>query len=152
MYIEGIVFALDKNNYKVRLRCEELDFETPWLSVVQKFTVVKKSGYMPEMGALLGAVLSDDMSYGAILGAIYNDIDKPLDDKTDSDFIKYEDGVVLEHKKDSKTLDAIAQLFCCSGDIKDKNGTMQAIRDYLNSHKHSNGNNGSDTGVPTTKI
>ncbi len=153
MYVEGIISALDNINYKVKIKIPDMDnFETPWLCVPQKFTVVKKSGYMPELNALASAVLSPDMSCGAILGAIYNDEDKPPEDNINNDFVTYEDNSTISHAPNSNKINFLNCNINCDKDISDKNGTMQAIRDFINNHQHSNGNNGSNTGVPTSKI
>ena len=94
-----------------------------------------------------------------IIGAIYNDEDIIPQDKNNDDFIQFQDGVFISHEDGSNTLKLKADkvIIDCTtlestGDVKDKKGTMQDIRDWNNSHCHTNGNNGSDTGTPTSKI
>lgn len=159
MYIEGIVIAIDNINVKVKLKVEELDnFITPWLVVPQLWTVNNKARYMPELNTLMSAILNDDLSCGAILGSIYNDIDKIVEDKNEYDFIQFSDGVSISHKENSNVLELSAKTIKingnidCSGDIKDKTSTIQFIREQYNSHTHTNGNNGSNTGEPTSKL
>lgn len=157
MYIEGEI--VEVKDYKVKIEVKELDgFITPFLVVPQKYTVKDKSGYMPKKGTLACAILSDDMSYGAYLGAIYNDVDTFVEENIDSDFIQYEDGSCIKHKEGSNSFNVtvenlyVSGNIIASGDIKDKKGTMQNIRDAYNNHKHSNGNNGADTGVPNSQM
>lgn len=39
-----------------------------------------------------------------------------------------------------------------TGDVADKTGTLQAVRDTYNGHEHPNGNDGSPTGKPTLNM
>ncbi len=160
MYIEGVISEVDETGTKARLTVEELDdFKTPYLSVSQIWAVGNKSRLKALKGTLVGAILSDDMDRGMIIGAIYNDEDIIPQDKNNDDFIQFQDGVFISHEDGSNTLKLKADkvIIDCTtlestGDVKDKKGTMQDIRDWNNSHCHTNGNNGSDTGTPTSKI
>lgn len=153
MYVEGIISAVDNINYRAKIKIPEMNnFETQWLVVPQKFTVIKKSGYMPELNALASAILTPDMTHGAILGAVYNDVDSPSENNIDDDFVTYEDNSTISHTPNSNKINFSNCDIECNKDISDKNGTMQAIRDFINNHQHSNGNNGSNTGAPISKI
>ena len=161
MYVNGIISEVE--GYKAKIKIPEFDdFETNWLDIPQLFTVNNKSGYVPEIGALVSAILSDDMTYGAILGAIYNDVDTPPKDMTDIQFIKFDDGVCISHVQDSNHMFVEADILCLkvnqlvvtgdiisNKDITDKTGSMQKIRDIYNAHAHTNGNNGNNTGLTT---
>ena len=160
MDVNGIISAVE--GYKAKIIIKEFDdFETNWLDVPQLFTVNNKSGYTPEIGTLVSAVLSDDMTEGAILGAIYNGVDTPPKDMDGMEFFKFSDGVEIYHIPDSNQLFVTADVLCLdvnklivTGDIKaykdisDEKGSMQKMRDTFNEHLHTNGNNGSNTGTP----
>lgn len=157
MYIEGIISEVD--GYKAKIKVAEFDdMETEYLSVLQMFTVGNKSGFKPEIGAMVAAVVNDDMSSGAIIGQIYNDIDTPPENSGDAEFIYFADGCGISHipgtemffiKAGSVVIDAD---IVCNKDIADKNGTMQEMRKIYNSHLHTNGNDGADTGAPKTQM
>ncbi len=164
MYIQGIISAVE--GYKAKIIIKEFDdFETNWLDVPQLFTVNNKSGYTPEIGTLVSAVLSDDMTEGAILGAIYNSIDTPPKEFEGAEFFKFSDGVEIYHIPDSNQLFITADVLCLNvnelhvtGDIKaqktlqadgnisskmnvsDAMGSMVEIRAFYNSHLHKDSN------------
>lgn len=136
--------------YEARVSFKALFLEDMWLKVPQKFTVTKKSKTMPEIGQLVAVILTEDMADGVILGGLYNDEDLPPDNLED-DFVQYEDGSFIVHKKNSNTFEFSGSIIC-DGDISDKNGTLDGVRNHSNTHIHSNGNNGGNTGEATTKI
>lgn len=164
MYTQGIITEVE--GYKAKIKISEFDdFETNFLDIPQLFTVANKSGYKPEIGALVSAILSDDMTEGAILGQIYNDVDAPDSVLNEAEFIRFSDGVEVYHLPDSNQLFVTADVLCLdvntlvvTGDIKgqkdiiDQKGSMQKMRDTFNSHMHTNGNNGSNTGTPTEEM
>ena len=129
------------------------------------FTVNNKTGYTPEIGTLVSAVLSDDMTEGAILGAIYNEVDTPPKDMDGMEFFKFSDGVEIYHIPDSNQLFITADVLCLdvnklivTGDIQgqktlqtngdisskmnvsDSMGSMVEIRTFYNSHYHKDSN------------
>lgn len=159
MYVEGTVCALDEANLKIKLQLADYDdFVTEWLSVPQLFCVGDKARKsLPEINSLCAAILSDDMSHGAVLGALYNDEDTIPEDINSENFIQYSDGTSISHNEDEggflivKNLKVLGDIEA-SGDIKDKKGTMQGMRDIYNKHSHSNGNMGAPTGSPSREM
>ena len=156
MYIEGIVSKTD--GYRAKLKLEDYDdMETQWLVIPQLFTVDNKSGYIPAIGTLAAAVTNEDMTEGCLIGAIYNDVDTPPETSA-NEFIEFSDGVKIKHTTDTQTLEIEAENIVvkgnivCSGDVSDGAGTIQSIRDWANSHVHTNGNDGANTGTPTSTI
>ena len=164
MYVTGIITEIQ--GYKAKIRIPEYDdFETNFLDIPQLFTVSNKSQYLPEIGALVSAVLNDDMTDGAILGQIYNDIDAPDKTMAGAEHITFSDGVSVYHYPNSGQIFIHADTCCfdvkefvVTGDIKgqkdisDSKGTMQKMRDTYNSHKHPNGNEGAPTGAPDAQM
>lgn len=171
MYIEGIVYALDEQNIKVKLQLPSYDdFITEWLSVPQLFCIGNKARKsLPKEGSLVAAILDEDMSNGCVLGSLYNDEDKIPNDMQDSDFIEFEDGTSIRHNNDLTGFDVVKDLRVLGdvivdgnivsskdiqayGDVSDKKSPMQDMRDIYNSHNHPNGNNGSPTGSPGSNM
>lgn len=163
MYIEGIVSKV--KDYTAKLKLPQFDdTETEWLVIPQMFTVNNKSGYKPEIGTLVSAIVTDDFTDGCIIGAIYNDVDIPPEETENSEFFEFSDGVKIKHIAGSNEVQIVASklnikadIVCdgniiASGDVSDKKGTVQSIRDWANSHAHTNGNEGANTGSPTTSI
>ena len=169
MYVNGIISEV--MGYKAKIKIPEFDdFETNWLYIPQLFTVRNKSGYKPEIGALVSAVLDDNMTSGAILGQIYNDIDSEASEMAGAEFIRFSDGVEVYHFADSNQLFVSADILCLdvnklivmgdiqgnktlnvTGDISsdanvsDLLGSMQKMRNTYNSHLHMY-----DQNIPTT--
>ena len=159
MLVFGRVSNVNYDDYTAKLQVDEFDnFETPWLVVLQLWTAGNKTGYMPEINTVAAAILNDDMTEGVILGAMYNKTDAVLSECNGNEFVKFSDGVTVSHTPNSNTLEITAENLIvngnivCSGDVSDKAGTIQSIRDWANPHTHSNGNNGADTGAPTSEI
>lgn len=159
MLIYGTISAINEEDYTVKLICEEYDnFETPWLIIPQLWSVENKSGYLPELKTLAAAYLNEEMTDGFLVSAKYNDNDIILTEFKGKNYIRFSDGVTICHTPKSKSLEITAENLIvngnisCSGNIYDKKGSMQNIRDWANSHAHTNGNNGSNTGTPTSQI
>lgn len=139
----GKVSKINEDNYTVKVKLDSHDgFETPWLSVPMPWTRNNKAGFLPEIQSLCAVILSEEMTEGFYLGAIYNDDDKILVEYKGQEFIHFADGVTIAHKPDSKALMIKADKVIfdcdieCTKDISDKNGTVQSIRDWANTHTH----------------
>ena len=158
MLVFGKVSNVNENDYTVKLKLEEYDDETPWLIIPQLWTRNNKSGWLPELQTLCCAYLSEDMTEGFLVSANYNDEDTIMVEFKGKEFIRFSDGVVIEHTPGSGQLKIKADKvifdceIICTKDISDKNGTIQSIRDWANQHQHTNGNNGGNTGSPTEEI
>lgn len=163
----GTVVNIDEKLHRVKLCLPQYDnFETDWLFVPQLSTFKDKSSNLYPINTLCAAVCNDDMTDGCIVGAIYNDEDITVIGDENIKYIAFSDGALFQYDKENHVLDVIVpgranikaeNLFVdgniiCSKDISDKNGTVQAIRDWSNKHLHTDGNNGGNTGVPTTRL
>jgi len=103
MYVKGIITQIQ--GYKAKIRIPEYDnFETNFLDIPQLFTMQNKSGHTPEIGALVSAVLNDDMTEGAVLGQIYNDADAAPAELGGAEFVVFSDGVSISHIPGTKKL------------------------------------------------
>lgn len=142
MYVEGIISKIQ--GYQAKIKMPQFDDqETEWLHILQLFTVGNKSGFKPAIGTLVAALLSDDMTEGCILGAIYNDEDAPPEDTEGKEFIQFSDGVGITHENGQLIFNAQTVIvnadINCSKDISDKTSSMQSMRDTYNSHTNPNG-------------
>ena len=106
------------------------------------------------------------MTDGCIIGAIYSDEDVSIIGDENIKYIAFSDGALFQYDKEKHLLSVIVPGnytlkvnklivdgdLVCTKDISDKNGTLDSVRQHSNNHAHSNGNNGADTGTPTTTI
>ena len=165
MYVVGNVIAIDKNLPRVKLKIPDLDdFETGWFFVPQMATVKDKSFNQIALNTLVGAVCTDDMQDGCIIGSLYNDEDICVLADENVKYIFFEDGAKLKYDKSSHELTIIAQTttmqtnlnvignITCTQNVSDSVGSMALIRTKHNAHVHGNGNGGSNTTSPTESM
>lgn len=175
MYITGKIIATDGTMPRVKIEVAEYDnFTSGWLFIPQLCTVKDKAYNTMALNTLVAAVCTDDMQDGCIIGALYNDEDICIISDENKKYIFFEDGTKILYDKKEKDLliDAINSVnlkavqtnfktdlningnlnvtgdIKADGDITDKAYSMAQMRNKYNSHKHTNGNNGADTGVP----
>lgn len=99
------------------------------------------------------AILLDNNGDGVILGAIHTDENPPVEINNNKKYLYFSDGTKLEYDKENHILKADVKgeayikankatiegdLFV-TGDVSDKKGSMQTIRDVYNSHTNPNG-------------
>ena len=182
MLVFGKVSKINEDDFTVKLKLEDYETETVWLTIPQLWVKDNKSGYLPDIDSLGCAVLTEDMTEGIFIGAKYNDKDKALFEYKGKAFIKFSDGVCIEHTPDTGALILDATLteitsnlvingdtifngnvvvngnslfngnIVCTGHISDFKGSIQEVREAHNNHKHTNGNGGQLTGAPVEEM
>ncbi len=165
MYVVGTVIAINDKMPRVKLKLPELDdFETGWFFVPQMATVKDKSFNQIALNTLVGAVCTEDMQDGCIIGSLYNDEDICVLADENVKYIFFEDGAKMKYDKSSHELTIIAQTttmqtnlnvignITCTQNVSDSVGSMALIRTKHNAHIHGNGNNGSNTTAPTESM
>lgn len=165
MYVIGTVIAIDDKMPRVKLKLPEIDdFETGWFFVPQMATVKDKSFNQIALNTLVGAVCTDDMQDGCIIGSLYNDEDICVLADENVKYVFFEDGAKLKYDKSSHELTIIAQTttmqtnlnvignITCTQNVSDSVGSMALIRTKHNAHVHGNGNGGSNTTSPTESM
>lgn len=165
MYVVGTVITIDDKMPRVKLKLPELDdCETGWFFVPQMATVKDKSFNQIALNTLVGAVCTDDMQDGCIIGSLYNDEDICVLADENVKYIFFEDGAKLKYDKSSHELTIIAQTttmqtnlnvignITCTQNVSDSVGSMALIRTKHNAHVHGNGNGGSNTTSPTESM
>ena len=167
MLVFGTVINIDEKLRRAKLRLPEYeDFETDWFFIPQLCTKKDKSSSCLSLDTLCAAVCNDDMTDGCIIGAIYSDEDVSIIGDENIKYIAFSDGALFQYDKEKHLLSVIVPGnytlkvnklivdgdLVCTKDISDKNGTLDSVRQHSNNHAHSNGNNGADTGTPTTTI
>ncbi|MEM4621023.1 MAG: phage baseplate assembly protein V [Desulfurococcaceae archaeon] len=97
----GKVVAVDDKNAKVRVQIEDADAViTYWLPVVHQKSQDDKHYWLPDIGELVVcAFYEDDWDTGFVLGAIYNDKDKPPAQTKDKFVIEFKDGTRIEYDR-----------------------------------------------------
>ncbi len=128
----GKVVAVDDKTAKVRVQIEDADAVVSyWLPVVQQKTQNDKHYWLPDIGELVVcAFYEDDWDTGFVLGAVYNDKDKPPTQTRDKFVIEFKDGTRIEYDRAEHKLHINVK-----GDIlieADGNMTLKASRIDLN--------------------
>lgn len=154
---------------RVIVEFDENGAETDEIPVLVTNSGGDESANPIDIGAFVAVLLDDENPVNAVcLGAVRTAPRKSLNKK----YHEFKDGTNLEYDREAHILTAdvkgeikasaqnttltsplnVTENITSSKDVSDKNGTMQAIRDFINNHTHTNGNNGGNTGVPTEKI
>lgn len=147
------------SNGRVRVLFEELDdSETPWIPLLVKNAGVDKSGSPIDYGAQVVCIMDDEFEQGVCLGCTYTDVTPCPTESRDKEFHQFSDGTNIEYDRAASnlTINLVGgiNLTAADGSIDIPeiiiNGTP--LLAWLNAHAHNNGNNGADTGPPTTTI
>lgn len=154
---------------RVIVEFDENGAETDEIPVIVSNSCKDESADTIDIGAFVAVLLDDANPETAVcLGAVRTTPRKSINKK----YHQFEDGTNLEYDRENHTLTAdvkgeinaiaenttldsplnVTENITSLKDVSDKNGTMQAIRDFINNHVHTDGNNGSNTGKPTTKL
>lgn len=128
----GKVVEVDEKTAKARVQIEDADAVISWwLPVVHQKTKDDKHYWLPDIGELvLCAFYEDDWDTGFIIGAIYNDKDRPPVQSINKFVIEFKDGTKIEYDRQSHKLHIAVK-----GDIlieADGNMTLKASRIDLN--------------------
>ena len=132
MFRVGKVVAVDEKTAKVRVELEDTDkVISYWLPVLHNKTQDDKFYWLPDVGELvLVGFLDYGIEQGFVLGAIYNEKDKPPVEDRNKMHIRFKDGTVIEYDR------VTHKLYIHSvGDIEivsDTHITLQAPRIDLN--------------------
>lgn len=164
----GYVTNIDTNG-RVRVKLTELDnYVTDYLPVTKSKSKNDKQGDFLEMDEEVAVIFDVEKQYGVVIGAINTDVSPlPISDRNKK-YYTFADATHIEYDKAEHK--AVANIngtaditttktvhngdlyvngnIICSQDVSDKKGTMQAMRDIYNPHKHGNGNNGVPTSTP----
>lgn len=154
---------------RVVVELDETGFKTDFIPVLVSNSEKDKSGSPIDINSFV-AVLLDERNpmNGVCLGVVNTSPRKSVDkfyhefsDGTLFEYDRAEHKLIADVKGEINTTAAKTILngdlyvngnIYCAEDVSDKNGTMQSIRDWANGHRHSNGNNGGNTGAPTTGV
>lgn len=159
-YQEGIVSDVDATKHRVRCKIPALeDLETDWLAVVTPNSGGNKFYCLPDEGELVALLLDARGEGGCVIGAIYNDEDKPP--AADKNIWKkvFTNGTTIEHDRNSGdiTIHASGKVIVNGSDIDVNGGTItvqggDVIADGISLKNHVHGgvsSGGSTTGKPS---
>lgn len=128
----GKVVAVDDKNAKVRVQIEDADAVVSyWLPVVHQKTQDDKHYWLPDIGELVVcAFYEDDWDTGFVLGAVYNDKDKPPAQTKDKFVIEFKDGTRIEYDRESHKLhiNVKGQLYLTAQQAVELNALQVSIR------------------------
>jgi len=107
MYKTGIVSAVDENTCRARVKFpQEGGLESYWLQVLQRNTWSNKDNGLPDVDEPVAVLLDERGESGCILGAYYDDTNKPPNPSKDVRRITYSDGTVIEYDRSTHKLKA----------------------------------------------
>ncbi len=107
MIRRGIVVAVDEKTARVRVQMPDLDgIVSNWLPVLNHKTHNDKSYWMPDIGEYVIVAFDEEGEHsdGYVLGAIYNEADKPPVISKDKYFVRFSDGTEIEYDRKSHNL------------------------------------------------
>lgn len=154
---------------RVIVEFDEDGSETDEIPMLVSNSLKDESGDTMDIGSFVAVILDDENPMmGVCLGVVRTTPRKSINKK----YHEFEDGTTIEYDRETHKLTSdikgeisvsaekttltsplnVEGNITSNKDISDKNGTMQAIRDFINNHVHTNGNNGGNTGKPITQI
>ena len=154
---------------RVVVELDETGFKTDFIPIIVTNSEKDNSGSPIDINSFVAVILDETNPLnGVCLGAV-NTLPRKSVDKL---YHEFSDGTLLEYDRAEHKLQAdvkgeievtaskttlngdlyINGNIVCSKDVSDKKGSMQAIRDWSNEHLHTDGNNGGNTGKPTTGV
>lgn len=168
----GYVTNIDElGRVKVMLPAKD-NFVTDFLTTPKAKSRYDKDGSFFDINEEVAVLFDDEKGDGTVLHAINSDTSPLIIKDRNKKYFTFLDQTHFEYDRaqhkaladlkgtlDIKTLKTthIGDLYVegniiCAKDITDKKSSMQAMRDVHNSHTHPNGNNGSPTGTPQSKM
>jgi phage baseplate assembly protein V len=107
MIRRGIVVAVDEKTARVRVQMPDLDgIVSNWLPVLHHKTHQDKAYWMPDIGEYVIVAFDEEGEHsdGYVLGAIYNEADKPPTASKDKYFVRFNDGTEIEYDRQQHNL------------------------------------------------
>ena len=151
MLHKGYVTNID-NNGRVRVKFPELNgMVSDYLPVIKSHSKNDKDGNFLEIDEEVYCAMDEHCEDGIVLGAYNTDSSPlPINDRNKK-YYTFSDGTHIEYDKSTHTLTAdvkgIANIkaktvvidgdLIVNGNVSDKAGTMQKIRDTYNTHDHA---------------
>jgi phage baseplate assembly protein V len=169
----GLVTTQDLQNCRVRVKFPDRNqMVSWWLPVVMAKTQNDKFYDLPDIGEQVVCLMDEHDEDGAVLGAIYSQVDTTPVQSADKWHVTMKDGSTFEYDRSSQTLTvSVARsgtinitvnggncnLSAPNGNITFKtnehNDSVNTMIDTFNSHVHSGVQSGpSDTAIPTTQM
>jgi phage baseplate assembly protein V len=100
MYKTGIVSAVDEKTCRARVKfAAEGGLESYWLQVLQGNTFANKDNGLPDVGEAVAVLLDDKGEAGCVLGAYYDDTNKPPSPNKDARRVTFSDGSIVEYDR-----------------------------------------------------
>jgi len=107
MIRRGIVVAVDEKTARVRVQMPDLDnIVSNWLPVLHHKTHQDKAYWLPDIGEYVIVAFDEEGEHsdGYVLGAIYNESDKPPITDKNKYFIRFNDGTEIEYDRKTHNL------------------------------------------------
>jgi phage baseplate assembly protein V len=107
MIRRGIVVAVDEKTAKVRVQMPDLDnIVSNWLPVLNHKTHQDKAYWLPDLNEYVIVAFDEEGEHsdGYVLGAIYNEVDKPPTTDKNKYFVRFSDGTEIEYDRQQHNL------------------------------------------------
>ncbi|ACF12732.1 phage baseplate assembly protein V [Chloroherpeton thalassium ATCC 35110] len=92
------ITEIDEQKALARVMFPELNLTSGWYFVLQRKTKMEKYYVMPDIGEHVVCLCSDDLAWGVVLGAIYNDLNTiPADAKSGVEMKVFSDGTTVKY-------------------------------------------------------
>ena len=147
----GIVSEANPKTGEVRVVFDDLDgLETDELPVLYPKTLKDRYYAMPDVGEHVACLMDEHFETGVVLGAVYDETNLPPESSQDKDYIRWENGTVIEHDRSTGriTIDTPGQVIIRAAgmtidapvtvldDVTVQGGDVVADRISLKTHIH----------------
>ncbi|MFO0387555.1 MAG: phage baseplate assembly protein V [Flavobacteriales bacterium] len=102
----GTISEIDPAKGLARVRFEEDGIVSAWLPIIQRRTLKDKTMETFDIDEHVACLMDDKAEEGVIVGAIFNDKDKPEGGGPNVWARKFEDGTVIKYDRSAKKLTA----------------------------------------------
>lgn len=156
----GLVSSYDPNQYAVKVLIQPEDIETGWLPISSEWA---GNGWglfaPPPIGSMVKVeFLEGDFEAGIVNKALFNDEDRPLNVPAGEFWLVHKSGSLLKFHNDGTVEFTSAGTLTVKAPAINLQNVGSALKKLVNetflslfdSHVHSNGNAGANTGTPTT--
>ena len=105
----GKVIEQDTTLGRVRVRIDEIDFESDFIPVITPRSHSDAQWWLPEIGEFVQILFDANLSRGVVLGAIYSAKEPPPSNNPDLFIMKFKDGGKIAYDRANGAMDITAK-------------------------------------------
>ena len=103
--IFGYISSYDAKRHMARVMFPDKDnLVSDWLPVIVTNSLLNKDEAPLDINEHVAVIMGDNMQSGVIIGAIYDDQNKPLNADKDTRITTFDDGTKIEYNRSQKTM------------------------------------------------